>query len=105
MTSVTGHPARTRGRGRPDQARRQGYHHRVDLLLRTVRRLRTGLIPASLRDHVAAGQRAGVAPGSLPLPSAIWGGIVVGWAVTTSVLLYLLVHLVATGYLLPGHRL
>jgi hypothetical protein len=36
---------------------------------------------------------------------AIWGGIVVGWAVTTSVLLYLLVHLVATGYLLPGHRL
>jgi hypothetical protein len=65
----------------------------------------TALVPAGLRDHVAAGQNPDLPPGSLPLPSALWAGVVVGWAVTTSVLLYLLVHLVATGYLLPGHKL
>jgi hypothetical protein len=63
------------------------------------------LVPAALLDHLAAGQRADVPPGSLPLPKAVWAGIAVGWAVTTSVLLFLLVHLVATGYLLPGHKL
>jgi hypothetical protein len=81
------------------------YGTKVAIVKRMARHLPANLVPAALRDHVAAGQRAVVAPGSLPLPKAVWAGVAVGWAVCTSVLLFFLVHLVATGYLLPGHKI
>jgi hypothetical protein len=54
--------------------------------------------PATPAQVDLSAVRAGWSP-------ALGAAVVAGWAGASTVLLFLLVHLVSTGYLLPGHFL